>query len=107
MSPVTLFEQALPHDVRSKPTGHHSMSDERTLKECTPSNGPLYPTWLPFPAAGVLYRIQSAESGSYLELYDVDDDSVVMRPINDTLEQQASTRLYPYAESLLGFTFRP
>lgn len=40
-----------------------------------------------FPLS-VLHRIQSVDLGSYLELYDVDDKSIVMRPISDSLEQQ-------------------
>jgi hypothetical protein len=41
-----------------------------------------------FPIPNVLYRIQSVDSAQYLELYDVSDEVVVMRPFKDCLEQQ-------------------
>jgi hypothetical protein len=43
-----------------------------------------------FPAPNVYYRIQSVDLATYLELYDVSDEKVVMRPLKDCLEQQVS-----------------
>ncbi|KAF8720253.1 hypothetical protein AX14_011097 [Amanita brunnescens Koide BX004] len=43
---------------------------------------------LPFPMQNIRYRIQSVDLATYLELYDVNDEEVVLRPIKDCLGQQ-------------------
>ncbi|KAF8699383.1 hypothetical protein AX14_000998 [Amanita brunnescens Koide BX004] len=43
---------------------------------------------LPFPMQDVHYRIQSVDLATYLELYDVNDEKVVLRLMKDCLEQQ-------------------
>jgi len=53
-----------------------------------------------FPAPAVFYRIQSVDLGSYLELYDVSDKSLVMRPISDSPEQQVSVTVRSAWESV-------
>ena len=44
-----------------------------------------------FPIPNVLYRIQSVDSTHYLELYDVNNEVIVMRPSKDCLEQHVSS----------------
>ncbi|KIK66929.1 hypothetical protein GYMLUDRAFT_37970 [Collybiopsis luxurians FD-317 M1] len=41
-----------------------------------------------FPAPHVYYRIRSADLAWYLELSDVNDEKIVMRPLKETLDQQ-------------------
>jgi hypothetical protein len=43
-----------------------------------------------FPLEHVYYRIQSVDLAGYLELYDVNHEKVVMRPMKECLEQQVS-----------------
>jgi hypothetical protein len=40
------------------------------------------------PKPGVFYRIQSVDFGTFLELYDVDEPRVVLRPEMDSILQQ-------------------
>jgi hypothetical protein len=50
-----------------------------------------------FPVPDVFYRIQSLDlySDLYLELYGVDEEKLVLRPLrDDSLEQQVSGTMY-------------
>ena len=58
---------------------------------------------LPFPMQNIRYRIQSVDLATYLELYDVNDEEVVLRPIKDCLGQQVSKTFYV---RFLTFNFR-
>ena len=41
------------------------------------------------PSPNILYRIESVEFISYLELHDIDDNKVFLRPLRDSDRQQA------------------
>ena len=41
-----------------------------------------------FPLPNIYYRIQNADLGFYLELADVNEETLVMRILKDTLKQQ-------------------
>ncbi len=47
------------------------------------------PSRVQIPSPNIYYRIQSVSLVSYLDLHDVDDDSVFLRPLHDDNEQKA------------------
>jgi hypothetical protein len=55
------------------------------------------------PSPNILYRIESVEFISYLELYDIDDQKVFLRPLRDSSNQQA--RSHQVTKSLFWLNY--